>query len=136
MTPTLLGKISFIILLTKVRYIQVKLCNFFKASSDNGCNLHSYMLNREPTEIKYLRTLIDTTHFKAHKKTSKDKDGRCGHTGCSKGYDSASYKQTMPAGFMTQGREQIHSRLDKLVPSLRQMNYQNYMNTLKFFFCS
>ena len=82
----------------------------FKASSENGCNLHSYMLNREPTEVKYLRTLIDTTHFKGHKKTQKDKNGRCGHTGCSRGYDSASYKQTMPAGFMTQGREQRPGR--------------------------
>ena len=34
----------------------------------------------------------------------------------------------------SQGREQMHSVLEKLAPSLRQMNYSNFMRTLIIFF--
>ena len=38
---------------------------------DNACNLHSYILNREPREWQYLRCLVDGMHFRGHKKTKK-----------------------------------------------------------------
>ena len=34
------------------------------------------------------------------------------------------YKDDMPEGFYTQGREQTHSLLQKVESSFRQMNYQ------------
>ena len=68
-----------------------------------------------------MRTLVDGAHYK-------------GHVGCSRGYDSQCYKVHMPAHFSTQGREQIHAKLEKLKPSFRQMNYTLFMIMHKVFF--
>ena len=45
----------------------------------------------------------------------------------SRGYDSQAYRPYMPPNFSTQGREQIHSKLEKLKLSFRQMNYTSFM---------
>ena len=46
-----------------------------------------------------------------------------GHTGCSSGYNSSLYRDTLSANLNTAGREQIHACLDKLTPSLTQMSF-------------
>jgi hypothetical protein len=35
---------------------------------------------------------------------------------------------------LLQGREQMHAKLDKLCPSLMQMDYSDYMHFLRVFF--
>ena len=34
---------------------------------DNGCNLHHYILNREPQHFQSLHMYIDELHFRGHK---------------------------------------------------------------------
>ena len=65
---------------------------------DFGCNLHNYLLNREPREIEFKRVLVDSFHYKNHK-------------ACASSYDAANYKKYLPKGFYTTGREQINSKL-------------------------
>ena len=88
---------------------------------DFGCNLHNYLLNREPRDFQFKRVLVDAFHYRNHKS-------------CSTSYNSAEYKKSLPAGFYTSGREQINSKIKKIEPSVRQMNYKNYFIMLKFFF--
>ena len=33
---------------------------------DNGCNLHHYMMNREPEHFRDLHMYVDELHFKGH----------------------------------------------------------------------
>ena len=87
---------------------------------DNACNLNSYILNREPRENEYLRTLVDGCHWPNHKN-------------CSQGFNSANYKDSIPK-LNSQGREQIHSVIEKLSPSFRNMNYFSYMTMMEVFF--
>ena len=88
---------------------------------DFGCNLHNYLLNREPRLFQYKRVLVDTFHYNNHK-------------GCSSGYNAEHYKPFLPEGFHTTGREQVNSRLSKIEDSFRQFNYSNYMHMLKMWF--
>ena len=46
-----------------------------------------------------------------------------GHLGCSTGYNSKIYKPYLHKNFNSSGREQVHSVLEKLSSSLKQMNY-------------
>ena len=78
---------------------------------DFGCNLHNYLLNREPREIEFKRVFVDSFHYK-------------NHTACASSYDAANYKKYLPKGFYTTGREQINSKLSKIEESFRQMNYK------------
>ena len=62
----------------------------------------------------------------------KEKDkrsGKKGHLGCSSGYNFNDYKEHTKVNIdgvkNSQGREQMHSILDKLGKSLRQENYFN-----------
>ena len=87
---------------------------------DNACNLNSYILIREPCENEYLRTLVDGCHWPNHKN-------------CSQGFNSANYKDSIPK-LNSQGREQIHSVIEKLSPSFRNMNYFSYMTMMEVFF--
>ena len=48
------------------------------------------------------------------------------------GYNYRNYKATLP-GLQSQGREQVHSQLDKITRSLRQCNFQSYMILMKTF---
>ena len=88
---------------------------------DFGCNLHNYLLNREPRQIQFKRVLVDTFHYNNHK-------------GCSSSYNAANYKKFLPSGFFTTGREQVNSKLSKIEESFRQMNYKNYFVMHKLFF--
>ena len=87
---------------------------------DNACNLNSYILNREPRENEFLQCLVDGCHWNNHK-------------GCSQGFNSKNYKEFIPT-LNSQGREQMHSVLEKLSPAFRNMNYFSYMTKLRVFF--
>ena len=101
---------------------------------DHACGLNQYIMNREPQRFQYLRTLVDGVHFRGHKKTKKGTSKKGGHSGCSNGFNSMEYKKYWKSGYYTQGREQIHSQIDALTPSFRQMSYQSYMVMLRTFF--
>ena len=101
---------------------------------DHACRLNQYIMNREPQRFQYLRTLVDGVHFRGHKKTKKGTSKKGGHSGCSNGFNSMEYKKYWKSGYYTQGREQIHSQIDALTPSFRQMSYQSYMVMLRTFF--
>ena len=87
---------------------------------DNACNFNSYIMNREPRTYEYLRTLVDGCHW-------------LNHNGCSEGFNSKNYKDSIPT-LNSQGREQIHSVIEKLSPSFRNMNEFSYMTMLRVFF--
>ncbi len=38
---------------------------------DNGCNLHQYLLNREPAFFETMRVFIDEPHYRGHKQCSQ-----------------------------------------------------------------
>ena len=101
---------------------------------DHGCGLDNYILNREPEKYEYLRVLVDGSHWNSHKKMKKSEKQKCGHAGCSDGYNFNTYKPHLPEGVFSQGREQMHATMTKLVPSLRTMFYENFMHVLKMFF--
>ena len=102
---------------------------------DHSCGLDTYILNREPREFEYLRCLVDGSHWNGQKKLRKpDNSGHGGHMGCSLGYNYNLYKEHLPADTNSQGREQMHAVLQKLVPSLRQMSYPVFMTMMKVFF--
>ena len=88
---------------------------------DNACNFDSYLLNREPRDFPYLRTLVDGAHWN-------------NHTGCSQGYNSQNYRSTLPKNWNTQGREQVHSLLEEVSSSFRQTNYVSFMTLVRVFF--
>ena len=57
-----------------------------------------------------------------------------GHTGCSTGFNSSNYKETLSKNLNTAGREQLHAALDKLTSSFTQMSFVSYMTMLRVFF--
>ena len=90
-------------------------------SFDDACSLNTYALNREAREFEFIKTVVDTVHWK-------------NHTSCSRGFDSRFYKNTIISNMNSQSREQTNSKLAKLKPSLRQMNYQSFMVMTRVFF--
>ena len=56
-----------------------------------------------------------------------------GHTGCSTGFNSSLYRDTLSENLNTAGREQIHACLDKLTSSLTQMNFVRETFIKRFF---
>ena len=99
---------------------------------DHSCGLDQYILNREPREFKFLRCLVDGAHWNGQKKLRKpDRGGHGGHLGCSEGFNFNLYKEFLPIGINSQGREQIHALIEKMVPSLRQMSYPTFMIMMK-----
>ena len=85
------------------------------------CGFRTYLENREPLEFPFIRTLVDSFHFKSHR-------------GCSTGFNADIYKPFMPSGYNTQGREQLHAKIERLKPSFSQMNYVSTMSMYKVFF--
>ena len=57
-----------------------------------------------------------------------------GHLGCSSGYDGLAYKPYLHNNLNTEGREQVHSLLEKLASSFRQTNYTSFMHLHRVFF--
>ena len=107
---------------------------------DFACGLHRYCLNREPKDFEFTRFIVDGSHYQGHKKL-KRKDTRSGkkaHVGCSSSYNFNKYKTYTKVhkdgAKNSQGREQMHSILDKLAKSLRQKNYNNFMKYMICFF--
>ena len=106
------------------RLLQTRDLDFSKLEGvvyDNACNFDDYLLNREPRDFPYLRTLVDGAHWENHK-------------GCSQGYNSKNYRNTLPRNWNTQGREQVHSLLEQVSSSFRQTNYFSFMTLLRVFF--
>ena len=102
---------------------------------DHACGLDAFMLNREPREFEFLRCLVDGAHWQGQKKLKKpDQSGKGGHIGCSEGFNFNIYKQFLPQVSNSQGREQTHSEMEKVVDSLGQMNYKNFMQHMRVFF--
>lgn len=53
---------------------------------DFACGAHSYCLNREPREFEYIRFLVDSAHYRGHKKMKRNTNRSIGgHSGCSEG---------------------------------------------------
>ena len=107
---------------------------------DYACGVHQYALNREPEEFEYLRFLVDGSHWQGQKRLEKtdSRSGKGGNLGCSSGYNFNTYKpftkNNVDGAKNSQGREQMHSILDKLAKSLRQKNYYNFMRYMIAFF--
>ena len=82
-----------------------------------------------------MRTLVDGAHWQGQKRLRRpDRTGSGGHLGCSEGFNFNLYKEHLPEKTNSQGREQLHSKLDKMVESLIQMDYPNFMLFMKLFF--
>ena len=96
---------------------------------------NDYMMNREAKRFEYLRVLVDGAHWIGQKRLKKpDRTGSGGHLGCSEGFNYNLYKKTLPNNINSQGREQLHAKLDNLKRSLTQMTYRNFFNFIRLFF--
>ena len=99
--------------------------------------MDNYLLNREPREFEYKRTLVDGDHWASQKKLRKpNQSGKGGHLGCSDSFNYNLYKKYLEDNIKinSQGREQLHSIVDACCKSLRQFSYVNYMTFMKVFF--
>ena len=83
---------------------------------DFACGLHRYTLNREPTQYEDKYFLVDGSHWTSTPKFQTKSKKQAGHLGCSSGYNFNAYKPYSDAisAKNSQGREQMHSVLDKL----------------------
>ena len=88
---------------------------------DHACSLHAYAMNREAREFEYVKTIVDTLHWK-------------NHTACSSGFNAKLYKKTLISSLNSQSREQTNAKLARLKPSLRMMSYENFMIMTRIFF--
>lgn len=117
----------------KINYKVFEGCIF-----DFACGLMRFALNRDADQFKNKRFLVDGSHWTSKKKFRKQTEKRSGHSGCSESFNFNVYKQhiseSVNGAKNSQGREQMHSVLDKLCKSLRQKNYPNFMAHLKLFF--
>ena len=107
---------------------------------DHACGAHRYFLNREPKDFKNFNFIVDACHYQGQRRMKKANPStrKASHLGCSESYSFLEYKPYTQlhrnGAHHSQGREQMHSVLERLTPSLRQMNYQNFMRTLILFF--
>ena len=93
------------------------------------------MFFRELREFEFLRNLVDGAQWNGQKRLRRpDRTGRGGHLGCSEGFNFNLYKPHLPPKTNSQGREQMHAKLDKMVDSLIQMSYVSFMTYIKIFF--
>ena len=102
-----------------------------------SCGLDGYILNRDPRDYEYKRTLVDGAHWNSQKKLSKpNQSGRGGHIGCADSFNFNVYKNYLQddVKINSQGREQMHSVVDAVCKSLRQFSYSNNMTFLFVFF--
>ena len=89
-------------------------------------------MNREASMLEWKRLLVDGAHWRAQKKfKSHNKKGKGGHLGCSEGFNWNLYKHTVDEKVNSQGREQMHSLIEKCTESLRLMSYSNFMIFMK-----
>ena len=106
---------------------------------NHACGVHRYFLNREPKDFKNFNFMVDDCHMQGQRRMKKANPitGRC-HLGCSQSYSFMEYKPytqlSRDGAHHSQGREQMHSVLEKLTPSLWHVSYHNFMRTLVLFF--
>ena len=90
---------------------------------NHACGAHRYFLNREPKDFKNFNFMVDDCHMQGQRRMKKanPSTGRC-HLGCSQSYSFMEYKPytqlSRDGAHHSQGREQMHSVLEKLTPSL------------------
>ena len=122
------------------RFLMARDVNMFTLDGvlyDYACGMDSYLLNREPKQFEYMRTLVDGAHWAAMKKLSKPhQTGRGGHIGCADSFNYNLYKNYLneDISINSQGREQMHATVDACCKSLRHFSYSNYMTFLRVFF--
>ncbi|CAH1253434.1 Hypp1182 [Branchiostoma lanceolatum] len=82
---------------------------------DNACQLHRYVMNREPHFFQKTVFLVDRLHFK-------------GHVGCSLGYSMNSYAAAVDISTLnSQVNEQANAGLIRIQPQLAYMRPANFM---------
>ena len=107
---------------------------------DHACGAHRYFLNWEPKDFKNFNFIVDVCHYQGQQRMKKANPctKKASHLGYSESYSFHEYKPYTQlhrdGAHHSQGREQMHSVLERLTPSLRQMKYQNFMRTLILFF--
>eukprot|EP00112_Aurelia_sp_Birch-Aquarium-sp1_P017171 Seg3960.3 transcript_id=Seg3960.3/GoldUCD/mRNA.D3Y31 product="hypothetical protein" protein_id=Seg3960.3/GoldUCD/D3Y31 len=85
---------------------------------DNACNLHDYCLNRSPQFFMETKFLVDRLHWR-------------NHTGCSGGYNMATYPDYKHIN--SQINEQMNSCLKRIKPSLSYMRHDHFVDHTKLF---
>ena len=102
---------------------------------DHACLVDPYILNREAEMIEWKLLLVDGAHWNGMKKLKKpDRSGKNGHIGCSSGFNFNLYKPHLSPKPNSQGREQLHSLIEKCSDSLRLMSYRHFMKFMRIFF--
>lgn len=102
---------------------------------DHACLADAYILNREAKLLEWKLLLVDGAHWNGMKKLKKpNKQGTRGHLGCSEGFNFNIYKPHLSTKPNSQGREQLHSLIEKCSDSLHLMNYRNFMKFMRIFF--
>ena len=95
---------------------------------DHACLVDRYVMNREAPMLAWKRLLVNGSHWMSQKKfRAHNIKGKGGHIGCSEGYNYNLYKHTLDEPVNSQGREQMHSLIEKCAESLRLMSYTNFM---------
>ena len=95
---------------------------------DHACLVDRYVMNREAPMLEWKRLLVNGSHWMSQKKfRAHNIKGKGGHIGCSEGYNYNLYKHTLDEPVNSQGREQMHSLIEKCAESLRLMSYTNFM---------
>ena len=92
-------------------------------------------MTRDAKMLEYKKVLVDGCHWNAQNKNKKSKsNGKGGHLGCSDSFNWNLYKKHTKEKVNSQGREQLHSLIEKCATSLRLMSYQHFMTHMKVFF--
>ena len=88
---------------------------------DNGCQLHAYVLKREPTRFKDTKFLVDRLHYR-------------NHVGCSIGYSMDHYASNEEIRDVnSQVCEQLNADLRLLATQIAHMTPDNAMYHLTIF---
>ena len=85
-------------------------------SYDNGCNLHHFILNREPTHFKWSEMVIDEFHAKSHKE-------------CSLNYNSGEFRTRATNYSLC---EQKNRALKALCTSFAKMDQMGFLEMCRF----
>ncbi|XP_065056806.1 uncharacterized protein LOC135685015 [Rhopilema esculentum] len=85
---------------------------------DNACNLHDFVLNRQPSFFAKTKFFVDKFHWP-------------GHTGCSIGYKLENYPHLNKIN--DQINEQTNACLKRIKPQLSYMTSHNFMKHCSFF---
>lgn len=88
-----------------------------RVSYDNGCNFHSYVLNREPAYFKDMQVFIDASHYKGHKLCCRD-------------YNTGSYKHCFNNSSLA---EQKNSHVRKIESQAAYMGQVTFLLYVRYF---